>query len=260
MTNPKSALVTGASAGIGKEFAMRLAAQGYSVTCVARRKDTLNALVQELPGQGHVVLCADLSSDEDVARVAACLQDQPVNLLVNNAGFSVLEPFFESPLERQQNILQVNCAAVVTLAHAFLQQAKPGDALINVASVVTYLPTPAQPMYSASKAFIGALSECLWDEHRGRGVYVMGLCPGVTQTDFIKTATGGESDGENLPAALTQTSGQVVSEAMAALEKRKKAIVVTGWVNRMMLLMPRLLTRHRLIKTLAVIGDPDNAL
>lgn len=256
----KRALVTGASAGIGREFARQLAAQGYAVVCVARREEALRALVAELPGTGHVVLAADLASEPGVQSVAQHLTQQPVNLLVNNAGFSVLEPFYQSSLEQQQNILQVNCAAVLCLAHAFLQQAQPGDALINVASVVTYLPTPAQPMYSASKAFVGALSECLWDEHRSRGVYVMGLCPGVTQTDFIKTATGGESDGENLPAPLVQSCEAVVGEALGALRKRKKSIVVTGWINKLMLLLPRVLTRHRLIKTMAVIGDPDNAL
>lgn len=256
----KRALVTGASAGIGREFAKQLATAGYAVICVARREEALHALVAELTGSDHEVLSADLSSESGVDRVASRLREQPVNLLVNNAGFSVLEPFYQSTLAQQQNILQVNCSAVVALAHAFLQQSQPGDALINVASVVTYLPTPAQPMYSASKAFIGSLSECLWEEHRERGVYVMGLCPGVTQTDFIKTATGGESDGENLPSALTQTSKEVVDEALAALRNRKKAIIVTGRINRMMLLLPRLLTRHRLIKTLAVIGDPDNAL
>lgn len=254
------ALVTGASAGIGHEFARQLAAAGYSVVCVARRDEKLRELVDVLPGSGHEVLAADLASDAGVHSVAEYLFRHPVNLLVNNAGFSVLEPFYQSSLEQQQNILRVNCSAVVSLAHAFLQNTQTGDALINVASVVTYLPTPAQPMYSASKAFVGALSECLWDEHRSRGVYVMGLCPGVTRTEFIKTATAGESDGENLPSVLIQSSEAVVAEALIALHKRKKSIVVTGWVNRIMLLLPRLLTRHRLIKTMSVIGDPDNAL
>lgn len=256
----KRAVVTGASAGIGNAFARQLAGAGYAVTCVARREDRLRDLVASLPGNNHEVLCADLAARDGINLVSAYLRDNRVTLLVNNAGYSVLEPFYHSPLEEQQNILQVNCSAVVTLAHHFLQQAQSGDALINVASVVAYLPTPAQPMYSASKAFVGALSECLWAEQRSRGVYVMGLCPGVTQTDFIHTATRGESDGENLPSALTQTSEAVVGEALIALRRRKKSIVVTGFINRLMLLMPRLLTRHRLIKTMAIVGDPDKAL
>jgi len=254
------ALVTGASAGIGKAFAIHLARAGYAVTCVARRLEKLQTIVADLPGDGHQVLVADLTRSEDVAKVADELANARYTLLVNNAGYSVLEPFHSSTLQEQQNILQVNAGAVVTLAHAFLGQAKSGDALINVASVVSYMPTPAQPMYSATKAFISALSECLWAENRERGVYVMGLCPGVTQTDFIRTATRGESDGENLPSAMTQSSDDVVEEALAALRKRQKAIVVTGLLNRLSLLVPRLLTRHRLIRIMNFVGDPERAL
>jgi len=116
-------------------------------------------------------------------------------------------------------------------------------------------------VYSASKAFIASFSECLWEEHRRRGVYVMGLCPGVTQTEFISRATGGESDGQTLPAALTQTTEQVVSEALRALDSRRKPIIVTGRINRLMVaLMPRLMSRFRLLKTLAIMGDPERAL
>jgi short-subunit dehydrogenase len=256
----KRALVTGASSGIGREFALQLAAAGYSITGVARREDKLQQLVRELPGDKHEYLLADLSVDDDVKAVAETLAKQHFDLLVNNAGYSNFDPFYKSELTLQQNILGVNCGAVVTLAHAFLNQSLAGDALINVGSIVSYLPTPTQPMYSASKAFIAAFSECLWMEHKDRGVYVMGLCPGITQTGFISAATGGEADGEALPAALTQTTGEVVAEALAALKKRKKSIVVTGWINRAMMLMPRFLTRHRLIKVLAVVGDPDRAL
>lgn len=256
----KRALVTGASSGIGREFAIQLAAQGYTVTGVARREDRLRELLTELPGDQHQLLVADLSSAEGVQTVTEALAADHFHLLINNAGYSVLEPFYQSELALQRNILNVNCGAVVNLAHAFLNQAQSGDALINLGSIVSYLPTPAQPMYSASKAFIAALSECLWEEHRERGIYVMGLCPGVTQTEFISAATGGDADGQTLPDALIQSTGDVVTEALVALAKRNKAIVVTGWINRMMMLMPRFLTRHRLIKVLAVIGDPDRAL
>jgi len=260
MTPTQHALVTGASSGIGWEFAKQLAANGYRVTCVARRKEKLRQLVDELSGDGHCLIVADLATTEGLAQVSKAFTEQHFNLLVNNAGYSVIEPFYQSDLATQNKIFAVNCSAVVTLAHAFLQQAHSGDALINVASVVAYLPTPAQPMYSASKAFIAALSECLWDEQRARGVFVMGLCPGVTTSEFISTATGGESNGENLPSVLVQTSEQVVTQALQALSQRKKAIVVTGWINRLMLLMPRLLSRHRLIKALSIIGDPEHAL
>lgn len=258
MTN-KRALITGASSGIGREFAVQLANMGFSITAVARRENNLRELVDQLPGDQHEYLSADLSCESGVKIITAAIERDHYQLLVNNAGFSTFEPFYQSELALQKKILNVNCAAVITLAHAFLKQSKDGDALINVASVTAYLPTPAQPMYSASKAFIASLSECLWIEHKDRGVYVMGLCPGLTESEFIHTATGGKSDGQSL-AALTQATPSMVSEALRALGKRDKAIIITGRINRLMNLMPRFMSRHRLIKLLAVIGDPDKAL
>lgn len=256
----KRALITGASSGIGREFAVQLASSGFAVTGIARREDRLRELIDELPGEGHRYRVADLSNQAGLQLALDELQRERINLLVNNAGLSVFEPFYESDLDQQHRILSVNCDSLMQLAHSFLRQSEHGDALINLSSIVAFLPTPAQPMYSASKAFIASFSECLWEEHRERGVYVMGLCPGVTQTEFIESASGGESDGQTLPAVLIQSTEAVVTEALQALADRKKAIIVTGWINRILLLMPRLLTRHRLLKVLAVIGDPERAL
>lgn len=230
------------------------------MTGVARREDKLRELIEALPGEQHRYLVADLAHEAGLQTVIDALQEKHFNLLVNNAGYSAFKPFAESELTLQHNILNVNCTAVVTLAHTFLRQAHSGDALINLASVVSFLPTPAQPMYSASKAFVASLSECLWSEQQARGVYVMGLCPGVTSTEFISTASDGAADGKSLPGALTQSAEAVVTEALIALKKRRKAIVVTGRANRLMLWLPRILSRHRLIKTLAVAGDPERML
>lgn len=259
MTN-KWAMVTGASSGIGREFAEQLAREGYQVVLVARREDKLQEVIAGMVGGGHSYLLADLATAEGIDTVLDSLATQRCHLLVNNAGYSTFDPFYQTELSEQRKMLAVNCGAIVDLAHGFLRQAEAGDALINLSSIVAYLPTPTQPMYSASKAFIASFSECLWEEHRERGVYVMGLCPGITETEFIATATGGDADGQNMPAAMIQSTGEVINEALAALDKRKKAIVTTGLVNKLMLLMPRLLTRHRLIKVLSVIGDPENAL
>ncbi len=258
--NQPRALVTGASSGIGREFAVQLAKRGYAIMGVARREQNLQELLRELGAGEHEYLVADLATPDGLQAVQEELGRQHYTLMINNAGFSTFDPFYESELEDQQKILAVNCGAVMSLAHAFLQHAKAGDALVNLGSIVSFLPTPVQPMYSASKAFIASLSECLWVEHRPRDIYVMGLCPGVTLTEFITGATGGDADGQTLPDIFVQTTEEVVAEALQALDKRKKAIVVTGWVNKLMMLMPRFLTRHALIKSLAVIGDPDNAL
>lgn len=255
------ALITGASSGIGREFAIQLAQRGFRVTGVARREVMLQALVDELPGEGHDFIVADLADSQGVDTVSDAIAARRINLLINNAGYSVLEPFYESRLQLQQDILAVSCAAMLQLSHTFLGQAQRGDALINVGSIVSYLPTPAQPVYSASKAFIAAFSECLWEEHRKRGVYVMALCPGLTDTDFITTATGGDSDGQNLPEMMTQSASQVIAEALAALDKRQKPVILTGWINRLMVaVMPRLMSRFSLLKVLAVMGDPEKQL
>lgn len=257
----RRAVVTGASSGIGREFALQLARRGYAVTAVARGEERLRELVAELPGDHHKYVTADLASEAGVVAVAENVQADHCHLLVNNAGSSTFVPFFQSELNLQQGILAVNCGALVALAHHFLRQAEPGDALINLSSVVSVLPTPTQPVYCASKAFIASFSECLWEENRRRNVYVMGLCPGITQTGFISAATDGEADGQTLPAALVQTPRQVVAEALDALDRRHQPIVVTGWVNKVMVaLMPRLMSRFRLLKTLAVMGDPERAL
>jgi len=252
--------VTGASSGIGRDFAIALAREGYEVIAVARREDRLRALVEGLDGSGHRYVCADLATAEGLHRVCETVETQRVQLLVNNAGYSMLRPFQGSSLADQQRILDVNCRAVLTIAHAYLDRAQPGDALVNVGSVVGFLPTPAQAVYSASKAFVTSLSECLWEEQRHRDVYVMALCPGITSTEFIYTATDGKADGRNLPRLLVQTGEEVVAEALRALRRRKKAVIVTGRVNRAMLQIPRFLSRHALLKLLAVAGSPERAL
>lgn len=254
-------VVTGASSGIGRDFALQLAERGYRVTAVARREAQLQSLVAEMPGRGHDYVVADLTRKTGVAAVTENMGESHCHLLINNAGFGKLEPFYESKLAAQQDMLSLNCGAVMALSHSFLNQAADGDALINVSSVVSVLPTPSQPVYSASKAFVTSFSECLWEEQRDRGVYVMALCPGITATEFIQTATDGESDGQNLPAALSQTGAEVVSEALVALDKRREPIVVTGRANRVMTsLLPRMMTRFRLLRTMAVMGDPDKVL
>ena len=259
MSRPR-ALVTGASSGIGYEFARQLATAGYSVIGVARSEDKLQTLVNELDGDGHEYLVADLSSAAGQQAVCDKIGEQHLDLLVNNAGLTSFDPFYSSPAEKQHALFAVDCESVVKLSHAFLKQSHTGDALVNVSSVVGFLPTPAQAIYSGSKAFSIAFSECLHEEHRKRGVYVMALCPGLTRTEFITNATGGEADGSNMPESMFQSTEAVVSEAMQGLKRRGKAVLVTGWVNRLMLLLPRVLTRHRLLKILAVMGDPEKQL
>lgn len=234
-------MVTGASGGIGKVFAEALAADGWQLTLVARSADKIEALAKTLPGGGHRAVTADLSDPEAIRRVAGDLAGGNYRLLVNNAGGGAYGPFHEASLDTLQRMTRVNCDAVMALAHAFLQRARHGDALINVASALGVLGFPTSTAYAATKAFVVGFSESLWFEQRSRGVYVMALCPGVTRTGF-HLAAGGSPDAPP-PEAIAQSPEQVVAETLKALRARSKPTVISGWKNRLMVASTRLMTR-----------------
>ncbi|MET9693564.1 SDR family NAD(P)-dependent oxidoreductase [Streptomyces sp. NPDC006514] len=200
------ALVTGPSTGIGRTFARERPATGYAVTAVAPSKDRLRTLVDEL-GSSHRYLVADLATTDGQGLIADELARHLADLLVNNAGAAHHGPFTETTARDALTAIRLNCEAVVTLAHAFLAQARPGDALINVSSTLAYAPTPGLAVHSASKAFVTSLSKALWHEQRPCRVYVMGLCPGMTATDsqFLSH--------EDATAALIQTPEALVAAA-----------------------------------------------
>src|SRR5512135_1795775 len=195
MTN-KTAMVTGASSGIGAVFARELAREGYAVTCVARSRDKLQSLVKQL-GEYHRVLVADLSDGRQLQTVATDLENNRYSLLVNNAGYGLYGRFDEIPVEQHENVMAVNMNALVRLSHAFLKNAQAGDALVNVSSVVSRLPYPGGAIYSGTKGFVSNFTESLWYEYRDRGVYVMALLPGVTETNFHAVATHGRTAKSN---------------------------------------------------------------
>jgi hypothetical protein len=221
----KTALVTGASSGIGEVFARELAREGYSVTCVARSQDKLQALANEL-GQGHRALAADLSDNSHLQRVVDELTSARYSLLVNNAGYGAYGRFEELPIDQQEHMMFVNMNALVRLSHAFLKNAGSGDALINVSSVLSRFPYPGGAVYSGTKGFVTNFTEALWYEFRDRGVYVMALLPGVTNTKFHAVATGdrikAKASGPGYPAEV------VVKDALAALKARKAPSVISG--------------------------------
>ncbi|MBS1151830.1 MAG: putative oxidoreductase, family [Myxococcaceae bacterium] len=227
----KTAMVTGASGGIGLEFAERLAKEGYQVTLVARGEGKLKEIVARL-GAGHRSIAADLSVAADTRRVADDVRATKYDLLVNNAGVGVYGWFADVPVEPTLAMMRLNMDSLVELSHTFLQGAKSGDALLNVASTLALLSFPGAATYCATKAFVTAFSEGLWFENKPRGVYVAALLPGVTKTNFHE-ASGGTAD-QTPPAAITQTSAQVVDVAMAALESRSSPTILTSFTNKAM--------------------------
>src|SRR5512139_172368 len=212
----KTALVTGASSGIGAVFARELAREGYAVTCVARSKDKLETLLKEL-GSGHRLLVADLADRGQLQAVADDVESTGYSLLVNNAGYGIYGRFEEIALERQEHLMTVNMNALVRLSHAFLKKAAAGDALINISSALSLLTYPGGAVYAATKAFVTNFTESLWYENKARGVHVMALLPGVTETHFHATATG---DAAAVHSMKSYPPEVVVKKALAALKAR----------------------------------------
>lgn len=240
----KLALVTGASGGIGRVFAQKLALDGYAVTLVARSADKLAALTNEL-GPAHSHLAADLSTSEGQDAVYRLLTDKKYNLLVNNAGIGFVGDFSGSSLQTQLSMFHLNCEALLKFSHHFLAGASQGDALINVSSALAFVPTPRMAVYAATKAFVTSLSDALWYEQKDRGVYVMGLCPGITETEFQVNAGGRKED---LPKGLSETPEQVVAFALARLNERAKPTVISGVKNKLFAGMSRILPRKSHVK------------
>jgi uncharacterized protein len=231
---PETALVTGASSGIGEEFARALARRGHDLILVARRVDRLEQLAAELPVQAHVVAC-DLAAEAAAlpGRVAALGVE--VDLLVNNAGFGTWGRFLDQDAEREARQVRVNCEAVVTLTHAFLPamlERRRGGVIV-VASTAGMQPIPYQAVYAATKAFALSFTESLHTELRGTGVRVMSVNPGPVLTEWQKTAGYAESDGSGfVPGEIP--AGQVVEEALAAYDRGRRS-VIPGRMVRWML-------------------------
>jgi len=243
-----NALITGASSGIGLVFAKELAKEGYQVTCVARNEEKLNTLVNEL-GDKHRYIRADLTDQTDLLRVVQDIEITKYKLLINNAGYGIYEKFKNIPIEKTNNLIQLNITALVQLSYGFIKNASAGDALINVSSVLSLLPYPGGAVYSGTKAFVTNFTEALWYECQNSNVYVMALLPGVTDTNFHKVAAGERKKGD--PSGLSYPPEVVVKEAIASLKSRSKPSLISGPRYRFLAaITTRLLSRKRVIETM----------
>lgn len=248
-TGYATALITGASSGIGAEFARVLAAQGSDLILVARSKDKLEALAEQLRsahGGQVVVIASDLGKPGAATRLKAEVVKRgfAVDLLVNNAGFGSAGAFAKEDATRNQQMIALNVAAVVDLAQAFLPEmlAVQRGAIINVASSAAFQPTPFMAVYGASKAFVLSFSESLWAEARGKRVKVLALCPGPVDTPFFE-ATGVPGLRKTVPKPMMMGVEAVVAEALAGLAAGK-SVVVPGLPNKFTSFLPRLMPRQ----------------
>jgi hypothetical protein len=254
MTDPRSktALITGASSGIGAEFARQLAARGYDLFLVARRADRLAALAAELQGRHGITaepLVADLSTTGGVERVAARLAElSTLTLLVNNAGFGISGSLARAELQGQLDMLNVHVVATMRLSHAALPGmiARGAGGIINVASLAAFTTLPKNVNYCATKAYLVTFSEALAGEVRRMGVKVQALCPGFTITEFHDQEIRADTTRERMPRLLWRPAQAVVTDSLRALD-RGQVICVPGFVNRLI----RLLMRTGLVNRLA---------
>jgi len=249
-----TALITGASSGIGAEFARQLAKQKQDLILVARSRDKLQRLGEDLQQQYGIraeVIAQDLT--EPGASLSLHHQVQalelPIDLLVNNAGFGDYGPFAEAQLDRQTSMIQLNITALVELTHLFLPamlERRQGG-VINVSSIGGFQPMPYWSVYAASKAFVLSFSEALWAEVKDQGVKVLALCPGPTESEFFKIAqVPGNAD---MGGKLSQLDSpqDVVKAALAALKNRQANVVTGGIMNQVIVNMSRLMPREALV-------------
>jgi short-subunit dehydrogenase len=226
-----TALVTGASSGIGEAIARGLASRGHGLTLTARREERLMDLAAELNRETGVragVIAADLGLAVERDRLAAEIAKAglEVDVLVNNAGFGYNGAFVDLDRERLMSMVALNCEAVVDLCGRFLpEMVERGEGtVINIASTAAFQPLPRSATYAATKAFVLNLSEALHQELKGTGVTLTAICPGPVRSEFAERAGIGASE-ERSPDFLWMSSEQLAEEALDAAAKGKRAVV-----------------------------------
>lgn len=227
------ALITGASAGLGTDYARQLAARGHDLILVARREDRMKTLAAELERDGrtkvHVLAC-DLARHDAATVVQSFVTERnlAVDVLVNNAGFGFFGNFHEEPQDEALRMVDLHCRTTVALTHAFLPEMarKKRGAVLNVASTAAFQPIPYFSLYAATKSFLLSLTEALAVEYGPQGVHFEVVCPGPTATEF------GDAGGipDMVDQRLYEPSELVVRRSLDALEARQ-VIVVSGLMN-----------------------------
>jgi len=231
----KRALITGASSGLGEEFARQLARREVNLILTARRKDLLENLAAELTstfGIGVEIVVADLTDTKDVSKVVKAIETHPdLDLLINNAGFGVPGHYYDKDFQRELDMLNVHVMAVNHLTRAALQNMVPKrhGAIINVSSVAGFGPTFSSSNYCATKAYLIRFSEGLALELKPHNVAVQVLCPGYTHTGFHSTPEYvNRFNKSSIPKFAWLSSRFVVARSLQALD-RGKVVVVPGW-------------------------------
>lgn len=247
----QTVIVTGASSGLGAEFARQLARRGADLVLVARRADRLESLAAELTRAHGVTVTAvarDLGAPDAGRTLRAELESRGIHAtgLVNNAGFGTHDAFTDEDPDRLQSMIALNISALVDLSRAYIDPLTAADTgiLINVASLLGFQPIPYMSVYAATKAFVLSFTEALWEETRGTNLRVLAVNPGAMQTEFFDAA--GQTADLGTKRA---TPEQVVTMALDTLDRRSAPpSVVTN--SRSLTLLGRLLTRRHMVRVI----------
>lgn len=238
------AMVTGASSGIGRDMARELSRRGYDLIVVARRQDRLEELAAELPTRVRTI-ALDLADADNCRRLYAMTREEPVDVLINNAGFGVFGPFDESDLEEELRMLDTNIRAVHILTKLFLRDflRRNSGMILNVSSSAAFLPGPLLSGYYASKAYVLRLTEAIHEELRRKGsaVTISALCPGPVKTEFDRVA------GVHF-SVKGQDSGDVARYALDQLFRRRM-VIIPGQEMKLARQLTRLLPEEMLLRT-----------
>jgi len=251
------ALVTGASSGLGLEFAKLLAADGYELVLVARRHDRLVQLGESLSGSYNIryrALAIDLATPGAAAEVVRQLGSSPLDILINNAGFGALGAFATVDLATVHQMVEVNITALTELTRLVLpgMLERRNGRILNVASTAGFVPGPFMAEYYATKAYVISFTEALAEELRGTGVTVTALCPGATRTEFQAVANVASSRLFNMPGVMD--AAPVVRAGYNGM-MRGKTLVIPGIMNRALPLVIRFSPRKMVARVSRVFQE-----
>ena len=257
-----TALVTGASQGIGEAFARQLAGRGYDLVLVARNRDAMEAMASDLRGRGRSVdvMAADLTDRPELRRVEQRIEDPgkpAIDILVNNAGFGTTGTFHELPLDEEDREVRLNVLAVMRLSHAALPRMveRRGGGIINVSSIAGFSPAPMTATYCATKAFVTSFSLSLHEEYRTKGVTVLAVAPGATRTEWQERAG---YDDSRVPDWAWQTADDVAAGALRAFDA-KRPLFTSGWTNKVLAASTHLAPRSLLARVAGIVSNQRRA-
>lgn len=236
--NPGKAVITGASAGIGLSFAKKLAAYGFDLVLIARRKERLQEIATQLESEYSIqcdIIQADLAIVENIEKVAENIkQISNLDILINNAGFATVGYFADVPIEKDMRMFHVHMIASIQFTYTALQimRKRKQGAIINVSSLGAFVLTPGNVLYDATKSFLNTFSENLRLEVQDMGIKIQALCPGFVSTEFHEIGDLQNFDRKAVPDSLWMSPDRVVSLSLNALGKSRKTIFIPGRKHR----------------------------